>query len=97
MSASGERTLPTPVPSINPGYDYPCNQFLRCRLWTEGSRQAGGYRASRCAACHVLCADNGLSQTADRAVSKDELAHSSKHELTTRVPSQQCVLRPNRR
>ncbi len=88
--------LPTFAKSGNPGYDYLRNQCLRCHLWTEGSMQAGDFRASGCAACHVLYADNGLSQSADPTIPKEKPAHPIKHELTTRIPPQQCIHCHNR-
>jgi hypothetical protein len=82
--------LPAFAESGNPGDDYLRNQCLRCHLWTEGARRAGDYRASGCAACHVLYADDGLSRGDDPTIAAGDPGHPIRHELTSRIPSEQC-------
>lgn len=88
--------LPHYQESKQPVDDYLRNQCLRCHLWTDGARRRGDYRASGCSACHVLYADDGLSRSGDIAVSKDEPGHPIRHEITSKIPSVQCVHCHNR-
>jgi hypothetical protein len=88
--------LPTFSQSNNPGHDYLRNQCLRCHLWTEGKKTEGDYRSSGCAACHVLYDDNGLSKSADPTIPKDKPDHPIKHQLTTKIPPEQCIHCHNR-
>lgn len=41
---------------------------LRCHLDSESPHRAGDYRATGCASCHMIYANDGLSMTYDRAV-----------------------------
>jgi hypothetical protein len=89
-----------PVPhykdSNQPVDDYLRNQCLRCHLWTEGARRPGDYRSSGCSACHVLYADDGLSRSGDPKIPGDKPGHPVRHEITTKIPAQQCVHCHNR-
>ena len=76
--------------------DYLRNQCLRCHLWTEGARRYGDYRSSGCSACHVLYSDDGLSHSEDKSIPKDEPGHPVRHEITSKIPSEQCVHCHNR-
>ncbi len=76
--------------------DYLRNQCLRCHLWTKGAQRPGDYRSSGCSACHVLYADDGLSRSADAAIPKDKAGHPTRHEITTKIPAEQCVHCHNR-
>lgn len=90
------KALPHYRESKQPVDDYLRNQCLRCHLWTEGARQVGDYRGSGCSACHVLYADDGLSHTTDPTIPKNEPGHPIRHEITTKIPSEQCVHCHNR-
>jgi hypothetical protein len=58
-----------PLPSFDPSRpegpenhvidDYLRNQCLRCHIWSDGHQRDGDYRASGCAACHILYSDQG--------------------------------------
>ncbi|MBW8034475.1 MAG: hypothetical protein FVQ79_02085 [Planctomycetes bacterium] len=89
-----------PIPhyeeSKEPIDDYLRNQCLRCHLWTEGAQRDGDYRGSGCSACHMLYADDGMSHSSDKTIPKDKPGHPVKHEITTKIPSQQCVHCHNR-
>jgi hypothetical protein len=76
--------------------DYLRNQCLRCHIWTEGARRAGDFRGGGCSACHVLYADDGLSRSQDSTIPKDEPGHPVRHEITYKVPAQQCAHCHNR-
>jgi hypothetical protein len=67
----------------------------------------GDYRSSGCAACHVIYANDrdprhsafyatggnsGRSQTGDVSIAKDEPGHPIRHQLTTRIPTAQCMV-----
>lgn len=88
--------LPRYKDSKQPVDDYLRNQCLRCHVWTEGALRHGDYRASGCSACHVLYADDGLTQSQDTTIPRDEPGHPIRHEITTKIPSEQCVHCHNR-
>jgi len=67
----------------------------------------GDYRSSGCTACHVIYANDrdarhsafystagnlGMSQTADVSIPKNESGHPIKHQLTSRIPTSQCMV-----
>jgi hypothetical protein len=67
----------------------------------------GDYRSSGCTACHVVYANDrdpkhsgpfakfgnlGLTQTADPTIPKEESGHPIKHQLTSGIPSSQCMV-----
>jgi hypothetical protein len=67
----------------------------------------GDYRSSGCAACHVIYANdrdarhsafygaagnNGTSQSNDPSIPKTESGHPIKHQLTSRIPTAQCMV-----
>jgi len=67
----------------------------------------GDYRSSGCTACHVIYANDrdarhsafynsagnlGMSQSADVSIPKNESGHPIKHQLTSRIPTSQCMI-----
>ncbi|WP_179137606.1 hypothetical protein [Candidatus Entotheonella palauensis] len=88
--------IPRYADSRQPADDYLRNQCLRCHLWNRGAQRPGDYRSSGCSACHVVYADDGLSHSGDPTIPKDQPGHPIKHEMTTRIPSEQCVHCHNR-
>jgi hypothetical protein len=67
----------------------------------------GDYRSSGCTACHVIYANDrdakhsafyssagnrGRSQSADASIPKEESGHPIKHQLTSRIPTSQCMI-----
>jgi len=67
----------------------------------------GDYRSSGCTACHVIYANDrgarhsafysaagnlGMSQSADVSIPKNESGHPIRHQLTTRIPTSQCMI-----
>jgi hypothetical protein len=67
----------------------------------------GDYRSSGCTACHVIYANDrdprhsafysssgnqGLSQSLDPSIPKNESGHPIKHQLTSRIPTSQCMV-----
>ncbi len=67
------------------------HQCLQCHLYTEGLPIEGRYVAGGCAACHMIYADSGLSESADPTIPKDSPGHPIKHVITNKVPSRQCL------
>jgi len=90
------QSIPRYKDSKQPVDDYLRNQCLRCHLWTEGAKRAGDYRSSGCSACHVLYADDGLSRSGDKTIPKDQPDHPLRHEITSKIPAEQCVHCHNR-
>ncbi len=76
--------------------DYLRKECLRCHVWTEGGSRYGDYRSSGCSACHVLYAPDGLSQSGDPTIPKGEAGHPVRHEITNRIPAEQCQICHNR-
>ena len=76
-------------------------------LWYLGTNdQPGDYRASGCAACHVVYANDrdqrhsgpysrfgheGMAQTIDPTIPLDEEGHPLKHAFTNAIPTSQCM------
>lgn len=67
----------------------------------------GDYRSSGCTACHVIYANDrdprhsafystagnrGMSQSGDTSIPKNESGHPIKHQLTSRIPTSQCMI-----
>jgi hypothetical protein len=67
----------------------------------------GDYRSSGCTACHVIYANDrdprhsatystagnlGMSQSSDISIPKNESGHAIKHQLTSRIPTSQCMV-----
>jgi hypothetical protein len=67
----------------------------------------GDYRSSGCTACHVIYANDrdprhsafystagnlGMSQSSDISIPKNEPGHPIKHQLTSRIPTSQCMI-----
>lgn len=75
----------------------PAQACARCHLWSRGKGYRGAvgkegvYRADGCAACHILYADDGLSQSTDWTIDHTEPGHGLSHTLTKSIPSQQCI------
>ncbi len=69
-------------------------ECMQCHLWSEGRAVRGrvgfdgDYRGEGCAACHVIYALNGLSESADARAVRGEPGHPWRHEMT-RVPTTQ--------
>lgn len=48
------------------------------------------YRATGCAACHVLYNNDGLYSGADPTIARDQPGHPTTHQFTTAIPFSQC-------
>jgi hypothetical protein len=71
--------------------DFLRRRCLRCHIHTRGSQGRGLYRASGCAACHVLYHNDGRYRGKDRAVDPSEKGRPITHTFTTRIPNTQCL------
>ena len=75
----------------------PGQACARCHLWSRGKGYRGAvgadgvYRADGCAACHMIYADDGLSQSADASIDHTEPGHPMTHIITKAIPSDQCI------
>jgi hypothetical protein len=61
-----------------------------CHLTEPAANEPYRYRATGCAACHVLYNDDGRYTGADPTLSRDEPGHPARHQLTTAIPFSQC-------
>ena len=77
-------------------------------LWMPGTNDhAGDYRHSGCTACHMVYANDrdpehsgswaghgnrGRYAGADPTIPKDESGHPIRHQLTSKIPSSQCMV-----
>mgnify|MGYP001611833703 FL=1 len=80
----------------HPADDYLRDQCLRCHLWSKGAQQDGDYRASGCAACHVVYSDKGKYEGGDKAIDKVKAGRPKMHRITTKIPEYQCIHCHNR-
>ena len=62
-----------------------------CHLNDFGENKSPGtYRSSGCSACHMVYANDGLSQSEDPVIEKNFAPHPIKHQLTSAIPVEQC-------
>ncbi len=71
--------------------DFLRRRCLRCHIHTKGEHALGLYRATGCAACHVLYGDDGLYAGDDRAIKKDRPGFPLVHKFTAKIPVNQCL------
>lgn len=76
--------------------DYLRNQCLRCHLWSDGHQRDGDYRASGCAACHMVYSDAATYEGGDKAIKKDQKDRPRLHRITNKIPEYQCIHCHNR-
>ncbi len=63
-----------------------------CHSYVFGPNDAAGvYRSSGCTSCHMVYADNGLSQSTDPMIGKSFPSHPISHRLTSAIPVEQCA------
>ncbi|RME99445.1 MAG: hypothetical protein D6768_15025 [Chloroflexi bacterium] len=61
-----------------------------CHLSAEARAAPYFYRATGCAACHVIYEDDGLYRGDDPTIPRNEPGHMSRHQFTTAIPFYQC-------
>lgn len=76
--------------------DYLRNQCLRCHLWSDGHQRDGDWRASGCAACHMLYSDKGTYEGGDKAIPKNQKDRPMLHKMTNKITETQCIHCHNR-
>jgi hypothetical protein len=76
--------------------DYLRDQCLMCHLWSSGHERDGDYRASGCAACHVIYSDRGTYEGRDKAIQKEQRDRPRFHRITKKIPEYQCIHCHNR-
>lgn len=103
----GTKMLPTQQESGQMVDDMLRKKCVRCHINSPAPNRAGEYRATGCAACHMIYANDGKSISGDKAIQQTQAAnlkekgdHSGmigkrgypmKHRLTTAIPTVQCV------
>ncbi len=101
IGAVDPQPLPQTVPELAP---YSITQTSRpaesefvqnclaggCHLTEPATNQPYRYRATGCAACHVLYNNDGLYQGDDPTLNRAEPGHPTRHEFTTAIPFSQC-------
>ncbi len=72
-------------------------ECMQCHLYSEGRATRGrvgfdgDYRGEGCAACHVEYALDGLSESRDRSVARNEPGHPRVHAMTAAPSTQTCT------
>jgi len=72
-------------------------ECMQCHLWSEGRAVRGrvgfdgDYRGAGCAACHVEYALDGLSESLDRSIDRNEPGHPRTHTMTRAPTTQTCT------
>ncbi|MCB8983329.1 MAG: hypothetical protein H6659_05880 [Ardenticatenaceae bacterium] len=74
---------PDPVQTFN-------RDCMHCHLSAAATQEPYYYRATGCAACHVVYENDGLYRGGDPTTPKDEPGHGRTHQLTTAIPYYQC-------
>ena len=89
--------LPEPDPVLYPETpaslvdDFLRRRCLRCHIHTRGPGGRGLYRATGCAACHMLYNNDGCYHGSDQAVAKNLTGYPARHEFTKIIPDVQCL------
>lgn len=71
--------------------DFLRRKCLRCHLQTKGPEAEGLYRATGCAACHMLYNNKGLYVGTDKAIDKHKPSYPMVHRFTKNIPNMQCL------
>ncbi len=78
-------------------FNYLREECLACHVGVSGRHRRGDYRGMGCSSCHIVYSNEGLSQSADPTIPKDQPGHPLYHRLVgTRnlgagVPTQNCL------
>jgi hypothetical protein len=71
--------------------DFLRKKCLRCHIGRDGFPGKGLYRASGCAACHVIYNNEGKYLGKDRAIDKNNKGYPEYHKFTREIPNFQCL------
>ncbi len=88
-------------PQNSPSDDYLREECLRCHLWSYGAERYGDYRASGCAACHMIYDNDGKYKGRDNAIKGKSpgpipVPRPRVHTITKIIPPFQCIHCHNR-
>ena len=83
--------FPTYATTKNVLVDLMRKECMQCHLWTEGVKRKADYRGTGCVACHMTYDAEGLSQSGDPTIPKQQHGHAMKHVLTRQVPISTCA------
>jgi len=83
--------FPTYASTKNVLVDLMRKECMQCHLWTEGVQRKADYRGTGCVACHMTFDAEGLSQSGDPTIPKNQHGHPLKHVLTKKVPISTCA------
>jgi len=91
------RRLPTPQAEIEPktpamlSDDFLRRRCLRCHIHGKSPEGRGLYRATGCAACHVLYSNEGRYEGGDPVIDRSKTGYPVRHTFTTSIPNDQCL------
>jgi len=71
-STGGLKTIPTYAESGELVDDFLRKKCLRCHINSPAPQRLGEYRATGCAACHVIYSNDGKTMTGDKAIQKTQ-------------------------
>jgi len=71
-NADGNESLLPPAGKAHPVDSFLRTKCLRCHVQGDSPHRAGDYRATGCASCHMVYANDGLSLTQDRAIQSQQ-------------------------
>ena len=71
--------------------DFLRKKCLRCHISTAGAKDTGLYRASGCAACHMIYNNDGKYTGKDPCIDKTKPGYPATHTFTIRIPNFQCL------
>ena len=89
--------LPEPDETVTPDSperlvdDFLRRRCLRCHIHVKGFPAAGLYRASGCAACHVLYSNDGQYRGKDKAIQRGSKGYPTRHAFMKTIPNEQCL------
>lgn len=83
--------LPTFQESGDIFFDLLRKECTSCHLWTPAKALRGNFRATGCAACHMLYGEDGTSKSGDQAISREKVGRPLRHILTKAIPITQCA------
>lgn len=81
-SVNGLKTIPTYKESGQLVDDFLRKKCLRCHLNAEAPKRQGDYRATGCAACHMVYSNDGRTKTGDMAIKKADADRPAKKDLS---------------
>ena len=92
---SALKPLPEPINSPKAPKDlvddFLRKKCLRCHIGIAGFTKKGLYRASGCAACHVIYNNEGRYLGSDIAIDKNKKGYPQYHNFTKKIPNFQCL------